>query len=308
MSSPDQEKTGDNSDTLDAEYKLVQPSQEDVPGMATYQSLARLLVGATILGGDELLRRVRAWEDQQSQDDTKTPSTEDETATDQLRYALVGLLFEAPETAARGVIRTAAIADSVVQSGDRVLGPVLRSRLFGPVRRRGQKMQERVKTSVDRWVEVGRAEEVVGQDMAQALTPQLIDDIVAVFADNEAIQNLIRVQAGEYLNYLDNQPKALDPLVQQVGDQYIRYLREDNPEDVQALIAGQTMTMTTEVANEVRERTVTGDSVIEMFVRSLLRRTPRQELPGPPPEVQQRLDVQRQQEKLRRDEARKNDE
>lgn len=169
-------------------------------------------------------------------------------------------------------------------------------------------MQDRVKTAVDHWVDVGRAEEVVGQDMAQDLTPQLIDDIVTVFANNEAIQNLIRVQAGEYLAYLDTEPKALDPLVQQVGDQYIRYLREDNPDDVQALIAGQTMTITTEVANEVRERTVTGDSVVEMFVRSLLRRTPRQDLPDPPPEVQQRIVIQRQQEKIRRDEVRKNDE
>jgi len=286
MPSSDQEKTGDISDTLDAEYKLVQPTQEDVPGMAAYQSLARLLVGATILGGDELLRRVRAWEDQQSQDDTKTPATEDETATDQLRYALVGLLFEAPETAARGVIRTAEIADSVVQSGDRVLGPVLRSRLFGPARRRVEKMQERMKTAVDRWVEVGREEEGVGREMALDLTPELIDDVVAVFADNEAIQDLIRVQAGEYLNYLDDEPKDLDPLVQKVGDQYIKYLRVDNPDDIQELIAGQTMGMTTQLANEVRQRTVTADSVFEMFGRALLRRAPRQDLPEPPPEVQ----------------------
>ena len=115
MSSPNHNKSEDNNDTLDAEYKLLQTTHDDVPGMATYQSLARLLVGATMLGGDELLKRVRVWEDQHAQADTKLPSKEDETATDQLRYAFVGLLFEAPETAARGLIRTAAIADSVVQ-------------------------------------------------------------------------------------------------------------------------------------------------------------------------------------------------
>jgi len=262
MPSPDQEKTDDTGDTLDAEYKLVQPSQEPVPGMETYQSLARLLVGATILGGDELLSRVRAWEEQHSQGDGKTPSIEDETATDQLRYALVGLLFEAPETAARGVIRTAEMAESVAQSGERVLGPVLQSRLFGPVRRRGQKMQERVKTSVDRWVEVGRVEEVVGRDMAEDLTPQL-----------------------------------LDPLVQKLGDQYIEYLRDDNPDQIQELIAGQTMGMTTEFANEVRQRTVTADSIAEKFARALLRRTPRQDLPEPPPDVQKQVTFKSVEEK-----------
>ena len=158
-------------------------------------------------------------------------------------------------------------------------------------------MQDRLKTSVDRWVEVGRAEEVVGRDMAQDLTPQLIDDIVAVFANNEAIQNLIRVQAGEYLAYLDSEPKELDPLVQKVGDQYIKYLRDDNPEDVQALIAGQTMGMTTEIANEVRQRTVTADSVAEMFVRALLRRPPRQDLPAPPLTVQKQATFKSVEEK-----------
>lgn len=147
-------------------------------------------------------------------------------------------------------------------------------------------MQERVKTSVDRWVEVGREEEVVGREMALDLTPELIDDVVAVFADNEAIQDLIRVQAGEYLAYLDKDPEDLDPLVQKVGDQYIKYLRVENPDDVQELIAGQTMGMTTQLANEVRQRTVTADSVLEMFVRALLRRAPRQDLPKPPPKVQ----------------------
>jgi hypothetical protein len=48
MSSPEQERNGD---ALDAEYKLVQPSPEDVPGIATYRSLARLLTGAALEGG-----------------------------------------------------------------------------------------------------------------------------------------------------------------------------------------------------------------------------------------------------------------
>jgi len=53
------------------------------------------------------------------------------------------------------------------------------------------------------------------------------------------------------------------------------------------LIAGQTLGLTSEIADEVRERTVTADSVVEMFVRSLLRRPPRQDLPDPPSGVKQ---------------------
>ena len=281
--SPIEEKP--SGDPLDAEYKLVPPAPEDVPGIATYRSLARLLTGAALEGGDELLRRIRAWEEEHPRDEAKTLTGEEETAYDQLRYALVGFLYEAPETAARGVIRTAAMAESVGQTGERVFGPVLRSRLFGPARRRGQRLQARMELAVERWTDTGRIEEPTSRAMVQDLTPQLIDDVVTAFADNEAIQELIRTQAGDYLTYLNDSPEELDDLVQDVGDRYVKYLHDENPDDVQDLIAGQTLGLTAEIADEVRERTVTADSVVEMFVRSLLRRPPRQDLPDPPPGV-----------------------
>jgi hypothetical protein len=141
--------------------------------------------------------------------------------------------------------------------------------------------------AVERWTDTGRIEEPTGRAMVQDPTPQLIDDVVAAFADNAAIQELIRTQAGDYLAYLRDQPEELDDVVQSVGDRYVKYLHDENPDDVQDLIAGQTIGLTTEIADEVRERTVTADSVVEMFVRSLLRRAPRQDLPAPPPEVKQ---------------------
>ncbi|HEY53479.1 MAG TPA: hypothetical protein G4N94_08490 [Caldilineae bacterium] len=281
---PDSEQRK-NGDALDAEYELVQSSPEDAPGIATYRSLARLLIGAALEGGDELLRRIRAWEEEHPQAEAGTLATEEETAAEQLRYALIGFLFEAPETAARGVMRTAKMAESVGRAGEQVFGPLVRSRLFGPVRRRGQRMQARVELTVERWMDIGRSEEPTGRAMVQELTPQLIDDVVAAFADNEAIQELIRTQAGDYLAYLQDEPEELDGVVQSVGDRYVKYLHDENPDDVQDLIAGQTLGLTTEIADELRERTVTADSVVEMFVRSLLRRPPRQDLPAPPSEV-----------------------
>ena len=146
---------------------------------------------------------------------------------------------------------------------------------------------------MERWTDIGRIEEPAGREMVQELTPQLIDDVVTAFADNEAIQELIRVQAGDYLAYLQDTPKELDGLVQNVGDRYVKYLNDENPDDIQELIAGQTLGMTAEIADEVRERTVTADSVVEMFVRSLLRRPPRQDLPEPSPEVKQRATYKR---------------
>jgi hypothetical protein len=60
----------------------------------------------------------------------------------------------------------------------------------------------------------------------------------------------------------------------------------DKPE-VQDLITGQTTGLAGEVLDEVRERTVSGDSFLEGIVRAVLRKTPRAELPPPPLEVRQ---------------------
>ena len=104
---------------------------------------------------------------------------------------------------------------------------------------------------------------------------------------------IIQKQAGTYMAYLG---KAVDPNLQKLirlnGDDYITYLNA-NPEQVQNLVQGQTIGMTTEIMNEVRARTVTADSTLEMFVRRILGRKQREELPLPPPEVQRRADVAR---------------
>jgi len=63
------------------------------------------------------------------------------------------------------------------------------------------------------------------------------------------------------------------------------YLNE-HPDDVQNLVQGQAIGMATEVRDDVRTVTVTGDTFLETLVRALLRRTPREDLPPPPPEVQ----------------------
>lgn len=69
-------------------------------------------------------------------------------------------------------------------------------------------------------------------------------------------------------------------------DSGVDYLAE-NPK-IQEIIQGQSLSLAEEAIEEVRERAVSGDNFIEGFFRRLLRRQPRRELPGPPPEVRAR--------------------
>ncbi len=70
----------------------------------------------------------------------------------------------------------------------------------------------------------------------------------------------------------------------QIVDEFINQLAE-NPE-LQDLVAQQGISLAGEARDEVRERTVTADNLMEGIVRRILRRPPRRELPIPPPEVQ----------------------
>jgi len=125
--------------------------------------------------------------------------------------------------------------------------------------------------------------------------PTEMDELVQTVADRyidylntdnkDKVQELVRIQVSAYLDYAKSNPEELEELVQVIGDRYLDYLEQENPEAISQIVQGQSIGLVGEIADEVRARTVTSDSVVEMFMRSLLRRPARQELPLPPPEV-----------------------
>lgn len=98
----------------------------------------------------------------------------------------------------------------------------------------------------------------------------------------EQVEPLVREIANGYIAYLDQHPDLVDKLIQQRGDRYLDYLHDENPEAVQELIQGQSLGLVDEVMDQVRERTVTADSLLEATLRAILRRTPREKMPEPP--------------------------
>lgn len=114
-----------------------------------------------------------------------------------------------------------------------------------------------------------------------AILPELMNDPI--------MQEVIRAQAGAYIDYLQANPDAVQPLIRQQGDIYIDYLN-DHPAPVQTLVQGQSLSLAGQLRDEVRERTVTGDSLVDAVVRGILRLKPREELPPPPEQVQRRAE------------------
>ena len=90
--------------------------------------------------------------------------------------------------------------------------------------------------------------------------------------------------------YLTQNSEQIQALIRQQGDIYIDYLN-DHPDAVQNLVSGQSLSIAGQVMDEVRERTVTADTVAEMFARRILGRKARTEVEEPPEVVQRRASV-----------------
>jgi hypothetical protein len=211
------------------------------------RALTRLLVGGAIEGTSQLTLRLQQYQEDLRREAAESGTDGDDTAVvpedelDRLRYAVVGLIFDAQATFRRNVTLWAKIASRSAGVTNRVTEPVANSFLFNPIQRRYDKLVRRGEQRLARWIANGRVEEPLGRQLASRTYGEIID---------------------EFINRLS-----------------------ENPE-LQALITEQSLGVASEMRDEVRERTVTADNLMEGLVRRVLRRSPRAELPGPPPEVQ----------------------
>jgi hypothetical protein len=254
------------------------PSSTDLTG-----TLLRLLVGGAAQGADQVLSRL--WPPESDPETTGEPDREDsaDSTADRARYALIGLLFEAYGVASRGASTAGRLASTTARFWGSILGPVLRSPIVDPVRRPYEFLLERGSQELERWAHIGRAEERRSRELARRLTMIPVDDIVSYLRDHPEMEELVRRQAQSLLVELA-EDKKLATVIREQGDRYVDHLH-DNPEAIQDLIQSQSVGLASDVADAVRQRTVTADTLLELFVRTVLRRAPREELPEPSPDV-----------------------
>jgi hypothetical protein len=269
----------------------------------TTRSLSRLLLGLALIGGEDLFTRLREWEDSHPVEPAEPPAEPQmapSSGGEALR-TLVGLAFEAVDMTARAVSATALMAGSVAGATRSAVRPVTESALLRPLRAPVEYLSARGEARFQQILEASRAERRRSRRLAEDVTGLLLEDIVSYAGDNPGvkalvdeqverllptlvndptIQQLLVEQLGEWISGLSTRAETLDPLVREVGDRYVAYLNE-HPDDVQNLVQGQAVGMASEVRDQVRKMTVTGDTVLETLARNLLRRTPRSDLPPP---------------------------
>lgn len=104
------------------------------------------------------------------------------------------------------------------------------------------------------------------------------------------LANRGQAQVSQWINMGRIEEKRSRHLVQttfnETLDSSIEYLA-DNAE-IQDLIQSQSTGLANEIVEEIRERTVSADTLVENILRSILRLTPRSEISGPPLEIRLR--------------------
>jgi hypothetical protein len=239
-----QPESGDSTEMTSGPSALT-PREEAI---YTVRLLTAVAVGGVVEGSDQLLLRLRKYQQDlqqaidESGEDTEAEADEDEL--DRLRYATIGLLFETQNMVGRSLELAFKTVETSVDVADKVTKPFRNFFLFRPITKRVEKrfdnMAGRGQDSLSHWIELGRQIEPQSRLLATKTYEEVVDEFIARLADNP---------------------------------------------EVKALVAQQSLSLAAGVRDEVRERTVTSDNVLEDIARRILRRQPRPELEEPPPEV-----------------------
>ena len=180
--------------------------------------LLRLLVGGGELGLDALLRNLEAWEKKLAAEQPDAPESAAADASEAaqraawraaagqaqrselLRYALVGMFFEAQDGLAHGLNALDALGRTVDRLAQPWLRPARNSRWFGPFWKRYDALAQRGEQEVQRWVERGRLEAQLSRRLAQTALKNTVDQNIEYLATNPEIQELVQTQSTGLAN------------------------------------------------------------------------------------------------------------
>jgi hypothetical protein len=225
--------------------------------MSMMRSITRLVVGAVLVGTDTLSERLHVWDQESS------PST------------ALELPSKAPLEA------ESEPAEPPALTAEELEYQRLRYAMVGMVFDLGDRL-DRGLTLADRVARL--AGNIAEPFVSPVYNSRLMNPLRQGFDDlaQRGAQEVERWVAIGETEDTQSRTMTTTAMVDSV-DMVVDYLASD--EKIQDLIQSQSVGLIDEILEETRERAVSADNVLEMLVRNMLRRAPRSELPGPPPEV-----------------------
>lgn len=218
--------------------------EHNSPGFRPLHSITRLLVGGLILGADAIHKRLQRWEGVDIQNlpeiedpDTQTPlefdplpdqlpppglvvRTQDDHSD--LRYALVGLLFEGEEQLEKGL----ALTKRIGRFTGKIINPLIRpiTKFPGPAQHSLDRLAMRGQSEVDRLVLRGREEAYQSRQLVQEAATNTVDESITYMAQNPALGELVQQQSVSLANQILELVRADAVSADYLFEGLVRYL------------------------------------------------------------------------------------
>src|SRR5262245_23476521 len=205
-----------------------EPQTQALSDYETLILVMRVLIGGALEGADELARRLKERQQEFNQNRTTSVTilTDDESELARLRFALIGLLFQASDQMVDRMASAQQTGRKAVGMADKVVGSILNSRLMRPLQRRGEKLKAEGEWLVDNLIKRGRVEEQAGRLLAREASVGVIDEVLAFMAEKPEIRELIQQQsvgmASEVVGQFRRRTADADKLIDRLAGAILR--------------------------------------------------------------------------------------
>ena len=156
--------------------------------------LVRLVIGAGLIGAEELGQYLQQWEEN-ARHQVETMAAPEETKATIVRYAVLGALFELKDKLELGLENLGKTAVTVSQTVSQKSQPVTKSRFYQPIQRKYDDLVAYGEAKLNPLIERGRREDPVARALAREALGESIDEVIEFLAENEEITELIQQQS-----------------------------------------------------------------------------------------------------------------
>jgi len=171
---------------------------DDQQAEQEFRILLRFLLGSAVEGNDEFWRRARKWqaEIEKARITGNTTSPAIETEGERLRYALIGLFFQALDTSSDSLRSIQRISGRAYNRVTRLASPLTNSRLMRPVRHSVDHMVSKGEAVFASWIQTGRQEELLSRSLVREQAyDDLVDGVLDYVAQKPEVRDLIQDQS-----------------------------------------------------------------------------------------------------------------
>lgn len=171
------------------------PGQAD-PEFDAYLAVVKLLIGGTIEGAAELVKRLEKWEAELGTAGDAPDIGEIRGNGDVARYLLVGLALSTSDGLRRRAIKLTHASDLFWRFTGSAAQPLVKNRLTGivarPLDRAVDRLVTRGQSRVNDWVELGRTHEPGARRIARKTYQEVVDEFIGHLADNQELADLVQ--------------------------------------------------------------------------------------------------------------------